>query len=208
MIVRDFTKMYCINLARRPDRREKCQHIFSKFKLNVEFIEAVDGKDIENTGSIKKGEAGCCLSHKKILEMICQDPSIKTALIMEDDIEFDKNMHTRFAEYYKGVPDDWNLLYFGGSHRHNPIKKVHKHVHRLIKTYTTHCFGIKKEAALNLINFFSEDRIFKKPADLHLSDFQKQYPCYGFIPHIAWQRPDYSDIREDFKDYKHIRNGL
>lgn len=205
MLINDFTKMYCINLPRREDRKVKSQEIFSKFKLNVEFVEAVDGKNISNIGKIKPGEAGCCLSHKKVLQMIIDNPSIKTALIMEDDVEFDKNMPTRFAEYYRQVPNDWKLLYFGGSHRHNPLKKISSHVHRLQKTYTTHCFAIKREAAKSLIKFFADDRIFDKPADLHLAEFQKQHPCYGFIVPIAWQRADYSDIREDFKDYKHIR---
>ena len=205
MLIRDFTKMYCINLPRRTDRRQKSQEIFNRFKLNVDFVDAVDGRSIQNTGDIKAGEAGCCFSHKKILQMICDNPNIKTALIMEDDVEFDKNLPTRFSEYYKQVPPDWQLLYFGGSHRHNPLQKVGPHVHKLKKTYTTHCFGIKREAALNLIKFFADDRILRKPADLHLAEFQKQYPCYGFMPPIAWQRADYSDIREDFKDYRHIR---
>lgn len=205
MLLNDFTKMYCINLARRNDRKEKCKEIFSRFKLNVEFVDAVDGKDLTNYGNIKPGEAGCCYSHKKVLELILSDSNIKTALIMEDDVEFDKNLPTRFAEYYKEVPDDWQLLYFGGSHRHNPLNKISRNVHKLKKTYTTHCFGIKREAAKKLIKFFAEDRILEKPADLHLAEFQKQHPCYGFIEPVAWQRPDYSDIREDFKDYKHIR---
>ena len=205
MLIRDFTKMYCINLPRRADRKQHAQSVFKNFNFNVNFVDAVDGRTLSNTGDVKPGEAGCCLSHRKVLEMMLADSSIKTALIMEDDVEFDRNVAIRFAEYVKGVPDDWQLLYLGGSHRSNPLKKITPHVHKLKKTYTTHCYGIKREAAENLIKFFADDRIFRKPADLHFADFKKQYPCYGFMPSIAWQRAGYSDIREDFKDYKHIR---
>lgn len=206
MLIRDFNKMYCLNLKRRPDRLARCKEIFSEYKLDVTFIEAVDGKELSEIGDLKPGEAGCCLSHRNLLESILEDKSIKTALIMEDDVEFINHMPTYFSNFYKDVPKDWHLLYFGGSHRWNPLNRISPHVHKLKKTYTTHCYGIKREAIVDVLAFFAKERIFLKAADLHLAEYQKiSGKCYGFLPSIAWQRADYSDIREDFKDYKHIR---
>jgi len=59
MLIRDFTKMYCINLPRRVDRRQHAKEVFQKFNLNVNFVDAVDGRTLSNTGDIKPGEAGC-----------------------------------------------------------------------------------------------------------------------------------------------------
>ena len=66
MIIRDFQKMYCINLPRRADRRQHAQLVFKNFNFNVNFVDAVDGRTLSNTGDIKPGEAGCCLSHRKV----------------------------------------------------------------------------------------------------------------------------------------------
>lgn len=205
MLLRDFSAMYCINLPSRTDRKNRCQEIFSHFNMNVKFIDAVNGNELKNIGSLKPGAAGCCMSHRKIYEEIELNGSIKTALIMEDDIEFDKDVGKRFYEYYKLVPDDWKMIYFGGSHRHNPLKMINRHVHRLRKTYTTHCYAIKREAIPVIMNRFKDDTIFSMPADMHLAIVQKIISCYGFRPHIAWQRADFSDIENEYKDYKHIR---
>jgi len=205
MLLRDFNKMYCINLPKRLDRKTRCEEIFKEFKLDVQFVEAVDGTTLQNIGELKPGAAGCCMSHKKVFEMILADQSIKTALIMEDDVEFDRNLGNRFQEYYQMVPKDWQMLYFGGSHRHNPIMMINRHVHKLRKTYTTHCYAIKRAALDMIMERFSDNVIFTKPADLHLAFLQKKMPCYGFRPHIAWQRADHSDIENTFKDYRNIR---
>jgi GR25 family glycosyltransferase involved in LPS biosynthesis len=205
MLLRDFDKMYCINLASRKDRKKRCEEIFCKFNLNVTFIDAIDGKLIKDTHGLKPGAAGCCMSQKKVYEHILSDNKIKTALIMEDDVEFDKDLGKRFYDYYKMVPNDWMMIYFGGSHRHKPIRMINRHVHRLKKTYTTHCYAIKREAIEKIMERFNDENIFSMPADMHLAILQKILPCYGFMPHIAWQRADFSDIENEHKDYKHIR---
>jgi GR25 family glycosyltransferase involved in LPS biosynthesis len=116
MHISDFNKIYCINLQRRKDRRSECERIFRTHGLNVEFIEAIDGDTISDTKGLKKGAAGCCLSHKKIYQKMFDDKSLQKVLVLEDDIEFHPNFKNLFSQYYKHVPEDWNLLFFGGSH--------------------------------------------------------------------------------------------
>lgn len=205
MNINDFEKIYCINLARRQDRKSRCEEIFRHFNLNVTFVDAVDGHSLKNIGRLKAGAAGCCMSHRKIYEDILNNSNINKALILEDDVEFDPELHHKFNKFYLEVPHDWNMLYLGGNHRNKPIAKVSKHVHRLKKTYTTHCYAVKRDALNMLLHRFSENVIFTMPADLHLAYLQKHMPCYGFSPHLAWQRADHSDIENQFKDYKHIR---
>jgi len=203
MLIQDFDKIYCINLPGRKDRRLLCEELFLKFNINVEFIDAIDGKTINHeTGKITKEEAGCCLSHKKVLQLIISNNSIKKALILEDDVEFHSDIEHLFQAWYPQVPSVWELLYFGGSHRHNPKKRVHDNVHKLKKTYTTHCYAITRECALKFIEEIDSINIFLKPIDVHLASYQSRHFCYGFMPHLAWQRADYSDIRKNFVDYK------
>ncbi|KAB7504517.1 Lipoyl synthase, mitochondrial [Armadillidium nasatum] len=42
-------KIYCINLLRRPDRREKMKKRFESINLNVTFVNAVDWRDLNET---------------------------------------------------------------------------------------------------------------------------------------------------------------
>ena len=205
MNINDFDIIYCINLPKRKDRRNRCEHIFSKFNLKVNFIEAVDGSTLKDINNLKPGAAGCCMSHRMVYDHILNNAHIKKALILEDDVEFDEDLHHKFNKFYPELPQDWQMLYFGGNHRNKQITKVSKHVHRLRKTYTTHCYAIKREALKPLMHRFSPNVIFTMPADLHLAYLQKNMPCYGFVPHLAWQRADHSDIENQFKDYKHLR---
>lgn len=46
--------MYCINLERRKDRKDSMQHQFLKHKVDVEFVNAVDGKLLEPSNEIKE----------------------------------------------------------------------------------------------------------------------------------------------------------
>ena len=38
MIIRDFQKMYCINLPRRADRRQHAQLVFKNFNFSYHFV--------------------------------------------------------------------------------------------------------------------------------------------------------------------------
>lgn len=204
MIINNFDKIFCINLEKRKDRRSTCEKIFSEKEINVEFIEAVDGRVIKDCKGLNPGAAGCCLSHKKIYEMMSRNRSWKSVLILEDDIEFHPNFKELFSKYYDYVPDDWKLLFFGGSHN-EPPKPVNEYVQRLKKTFTTHCYAVKDTMVDALMERFSEENIFNMQADVHLHKMQKQFPCYGFKHHIAWQREGYSDIEQGHRDYTFLK---
>ena len=98
-------KALVINLRRSTDRRERMSKYLAQFSdfLDVEFVEAVDGKmlsesekrDSLSISARKKrekglawsnGEIGCALSHRKCMEMVVGQ-HIETALILEDDFQ-------------------------------------------------------------------------------------------------------------------------
>ena len=100
-------KIYIINLKRDFEKKVHMQNICKKFKLNPEFIDAVDGKflsrkeiktvyskeeAIKNIGrEMTKGEIACALSHKSIYQKMIDD-NIDNALILEDDVDFDDRL--------------------------------------------------------------------------------------------------------------------
>lgn len=108
---------YCINLARRPDRREHAEQEFKKHGLDVEFVTAVDGDDIILPElSIKaceyyaKENWACVLSHLSIInrataEYIC---------VFEDDVKLCEG----FSEQMASIdPPEFDIFYLGGGYK-------------------------------------------------------------------------------------------
>jgi hypothetical protein len=103
------------------------------------------------------------------------------------------------------VPPDWKLLYFGGNHNGLELNMVSQNVHRLRRTYTTHCYLIKKEILPFVISRFECPDIFNREVDVHLSHLQLEIPCYGFTPPLAWQRDGFSDIEMKNVEYNFLK---
>lgn len=91
----DTMKIFVINLPDDAKRKASIQHQANDLGLTVEFVEAVNGKELskndinrlstgfENNG-MTLGELGCSLSHIKIYEKIVSE-DIGLALVLEDD---------------------------------------------------------------------------------------------------------------------------
>jgi glycosyl transferase family 25 len=87
-------KVFIINLKRSFTRRKSIEKECVKYKLDYEFIEAVDGRLLsqaeikrhtrELNYACKPGEIGCSLSHLKAYRIMCAR-GINKALILEDD---------------------------------------------------------------------------------------------------------------------------
>lgn len=101
------SKIFMINLERRPERRAKMNQSFDALGLDVEYVPAVDGREL-NDDELKKigieflegyadpylnrpmtlGEIGCFLSHFYIWEKMVAE-KLDEVLILEDDIRFE-----------------------------------------------------------------------------------------------------------------------
>lgn len=101
-----FSKIYCLNLKSRPDRRQRCDQIFTDLKIPVEYYHP----DKHPTS----GEQGCFESHIEVISR-AYDAGAETCLIFEDDIEpyeFSEerlNQAVRFMTEHK----DWDLCFLG-----------------------------------------------------------------------------------------------
>jgi len=200
-----FDKIYCINLERRPDRRIKAENHFKSLGIEVDFFNAIDGNSLSNIPrGLNKGEIGCILSHIEIYKDSI-NKGIGNYLILEDDCEFDLDIDLKFKEYEKQIPNDWNLLYLGGNHNGISLNKVSENVHKLHKTYTTHCYGVRSGFSEILLKEINPNKIDIKQVDVELFDIQNKYQCYGITPHIAWQYDGFSDIVGEYRDYNFLK---
>jgi glycosyl transferase, family 25 len=93
---------YCINLKSSPDRRTFMQQQFDALQLNVNWINAINGRQlpsdqlealcdrkkqlIHSGKRLSAGEIGCALSHQIAYQKLL-DSSEHACMILEDDID-------------------------------------------------------------------------------------------------------------------------
>jgi len=204
MKIEGIDKIYCINLERREDRRKEAEAEFQKFNLDFEFFKGVDGHSLNIKGGIKPGHIGCVMSHLNLYKHLKEQEG-DIFMITEDDVVFADNFIDFYLDRIKNVPNDWHLLYFGGNHNSLSLNIVSPNIHKLQKTYTTHCYVVKKCYLDLLIDEFDNKDIFNSEVDVHLSKIQTKVPCYGFTPSIAWQRDGFSDIEMRNVEYDFLK---
>jgi GR25 family glycosyltransferase involved in LPS biosynthesis len=199
-----FDNVFVINLKRRPDRLKTITEKLNDLHIKFEVIEAVDGSLLDADKSIgngcnHKGVAGCALSHRKVAAL-AKERHYKNYLVIEDDCEFSEDFNELFNFYYKQLPKDWDMIYFGGNHQLQPTA-VNVNVGKLQHTYTTHCFAINQGAYNNIIEFVGDSvEKLKEPIDVTLTRIQKQGKSYVFKPHLVWQEGSFSDIEQKQQD--------
>ena len=198
MISDKFDKALYINLAHRKDRRVQAESEFVMHGIVAERMEAVNGNPDDIQTTIPSGHVGCILSHLNCL-LLAKRQGWETVLILEDDVQFKHNADRLFNKWWKGVPEDWDMLYLGGNHfgvkfkyRDNPkLQTVTAHVSRTHHTLTTHAYAVKNTMFDYLIELLVQ---VDKPVDVLYIEAQSRFKTYTMMPNLAWQRDSYSDI--------------
>ncbi|KAK0701557.1 hypothetical protein B0T21DRAFT_300364 [Apiosordaria backusii] len=91
-----FQKIFVLNLPERTDRRDAMTLVAALSKLDVTWIDGIDGKDVPDRvlpgdswdKKISKGNKGSWRAHMNALQRIIQD-NMTSAFILEDDADWD-----------------------------------------------------------------------------------------------------------------------
>jgi len=214
-----FTKIYVINLDRRPDRMQQCQIEFEKIGIKVERVPAIDGNEIPNNFGLSSRDKACFALtsvHRKLINdaMLNKYESI---LVFEDDVTFIDNFNTIFNEKIEFLPDDWELLYLGGNYMlhvpgfalitgdkdFNVTKENYKTLnYELCKSpcvWCAHAIATNSRFYGKVLNEINEHPI--NCIDTALYNIQPGSKVYGFLPSLAIQKPDFSDIEGGYVNY-------
>jgi GR25 family glycosyltransferase involved in LPS biosynthesis len=203
-----FDKVYCINLTKRLDRLTSATQEFQKNNIIFERYPAIDGNQLQPNNYMKLGEFGCLLSHVSVLRN-AKENEYEKILITEDDIEFSENFTDRFFEYIKDLPDDWDMFYLGANHalcnkyETNPPIHISNNIYKVNHAYAAHAYAVN----MKCYNLVYKNLIeFKHPVDVVYSKIQSKLNVYLFRPHLAWQKPGYSDIMNSDVNYNFLKN--
>jgi GR25 family glycosyltransferase involved in LPS biosynthesis len=198
-----FTKVYCLNLDRREDRWSNTVEELDKWGLRnyVTRVAAVDGRTLPvNMYGLRSGDAGLLETHLQLV-IDAKKNNYKSILIIEDDIEFTDEVNN-IELYVKELPDNWDMIWFGGNNNMHGDHTAHFISNKIIKckiTYTTHCVAINHTVFEKVIEVLTNSQ---KPVDVSYVEIQNLYNCYAFYPSIAIQRPGFSDILNSHQDYR------
>jgi GR25 family glycosyltransferase involved in LPS biosynthesis len=138
----NFSKIYCVNLPSRPDRRQNAINQFNKIGLKgYQFFNAIDGREL----NLKAGSAflnpamvGCYLSHYLIIREAIEN-NYESILVFEDDINFIVGAATFLDYAIPTVPADWEFIYLGYTVYPKEIKNT-----KILSDYWAipgHCWG-------------------------------------------------------------------
>ncbi len=146
--------IFVINLKKRTDRLRHIQEVLKKINCNdYEIVEAIDGNTINRSLFINQGALGLVQTYFKIFELIKDKPTEEIILI-EDDCVFSENFCENVNHFLNELPNDWNILYFGGNHNISlapPPSKLTEHVCKVHHTYSAHCVVMKTKVFFELI---------------------------------------------------------
>lgn len=196
-----FEQIYCINLESRPDRWLECKDEFEKH--SIEFVQRVDAftgdqvlAGVAQYFPIKPGEAGLVKTHESILRDAIEN-NFSSILILEDDIQFADTIH----ECLDSIPENWDVVYFGGNHAWGQPKQINDKIAIANKTLAMHCVGIKNTVYQKMLDRIS----LNQPIDVTYANNLYFMNSYVFVPSQAWQRPSWSDLMGQYTDYGFLK---
>ena len=197
-----FDKIYCINLEKRVDRWENCVKQFTKYGIEVERFNAVNGGEVAPNGvnSLLPGEVGIIRSNYNVIKD-AKEKGYKRIVIFEDDVELCEDFNERFLLHYNSTPEDWRFLYMGGNHVGGLIP-VNSKVSKMRHSYAIHAICVHEELYDHILSMLEEERV---QVDVTYAQLQKIFPSYVFRPHLAWQKDGHSDIQGGYQNYDFLK---
>ncbi|KAL7646435.1 UNVERIFIED_CONTAM: hypothetical protein RMT77_003348 [Armadillidium vulgare] len=170
-----FDNIYLINLQRRPDRKERMLWTLDELGIEVEVLDAVDGKQLnasylERIGvkqlvnykdpwskrDMTYGEIGCFLSHYNIWRDMVEK-NYRKVVVFEDDIRFEPFFKDKLSYMMKQMKElnlQWDLVYLGRKKLKDsdePWVKGSNIVVHVDYSYWTLCYIITLDGAKKLL---------------------------------------------------------
>ena len=212
-----FDNIFCINLEKRPDRKERLEKQLIDTKLNVEWFRGYDGDIlkpfIDSNVLVRRtgGYLGCLLSHLEVIK-ISYRRGYERVLILEDDISIHKNLHEEFNKIANNIVNqnlDWDVLYLGHAtftsdyqigiedRSWQPIinEKYENQVVETVNSWTCHARALNRKAMKAILDYYETYGYHYELDRMLVSEFQreKKLKFYRTYPQLFVQNDTQSD---------------
>ncbi|MGL4943322.1 MAG: glycosyltransferase family 25 protein [Thermoguttaceae bacterium] len=200
-----FEKVYVINLDTRLDRWEAfLRRLPHQWPFAVpERFPGIDGRLVPPPVWWMSGAGawGCHRTHTRILED-CLRNNVSSVLVCEDDAVFVEDFSASVQVFMQHLPDDWEIVYFGGQHIQQELRlprKVNDWVYQPFNVNRNHCFGLRGRRAMELyFKHLTNYPDWKLPhhTDHRLGELHRSGPKGLYCPRVwlVGQAEGYSDI--------------
>lgn len=185
---------FVINLEKRKDRLDTLSIPFD-YKIFV----ATDGKvkyKSHNWSDRIKSHKGCLDSHKRLLEENLKK-DLDAILVFEDDVQPCENFENKFYDIIESLPEDWDMIYFGGWGK---VSKYSEKLNKAIRILTTHSYLINKKFIPKVLEQFEKNVEYQ--VDVSIVQIQNQNNCFITNPPLCVQKKGYSDIVNKNTEYE------
>ena len=198
-----FQKIFVVSLVDSESRRKNIQEQCKEYEISFEFIDAINYKNLDlekmhknysiayqNNNFYCSRRCSCNgsghklrttsianqLSHLKAWKTILKE-NLENALILEDDIVFNKKLNHLVKDYEIYLPNKWNIMYLSTNEEINFKHRINK-VKRGFSG--SHMYGISASASKLAINYLYPLRAH---TDGYLNRFliQKKWGSKAFI---------------------------
>lgn len=149
---------------------------------------------LEERQERRKGEIGCYLAHKRLLEHLATLKVDGKAghLILEDDVRIDSDILEAWKKVSKTLNPNWDIFFFGIN---NPTFEGDKgDIMKVKKIQSTHAYMVKHESLPKILDML---KIMYDPVDEMIGWNSDKLNLYAMQPFKIFQREDVkSDIKE------------
>lgn len=198
-----FGKVFLINLKKREDRLKTASVELDKHKIKFTVFEAVDG-DVEkipwNNNAIEGWNDNSAALVETTIRLIrkAKKDKLESLVICEDDIMLDDNFRLKLNKV-KIENKEWDMFHFGAMHMKQPYDHNPTTV-RLKDSFCCHAYAVHSRIYDDYLNLLE---MRDRPIDWVTSNFfQIAGRCFAPKENLAFQKPDYSNIRKTQVNYK------
>jgi len=141
----------------------------------------------------RKGEIGCYLSHKKLMEFLGKQKVDDDAghLILEDDVEIDKATLDKWISVADKLNKDWDIFFFG---IHDPVLgEVKDGIAKVTSIQSMHAYMVRQKSIPKILDAI---KIMYDPIDEIIRWNSNVLNLYALQPFTIAQKKNYmSDIQ-------------
>lgn len=181
----------CINTLNRKDRKKRIIQQLKNKKIPFRFYTTKLNKDPKR---------GCLESHLNVIQEAIKRGN-KYLIVFEDDIKIIRSLLP-----FPKVPENWDMLYFGGTVQDN-LGNYDENWTR-VATWTCHAYIINLQNKEFLADFFKVKDYDKEIDEYLMKNIHYKYNCYMLNPMRIIQRDDYSDIEKQNVSYNFMESTL